>query len=200
MRGRGSSAPYSGDLVRELKALCPEAHTRRADPELGASLSAGGTSGVRIARVAQVAGALSARSRPYHRGVGLPTPAHLPGSSHPKWRRRLWKCGEEATGWLSPPVPARARVSATSPSPLFAFLSRALPFSLGVEPHCGREPISSEPAPGTTRCRRSGSPSGWRPRVLEPWTPQRAGRPKPAGTPGQGEPPRVALGRHRGSP
>lgn len=57
MRGSGSSAPRSGDLVRELQAQCPEAHTRRADPEFGASLPAGGTSGVRIVRVAQVAGA-----------------------------------------------------------------------------------------------------------------------------------------------
>lgn len=72
MRGSGSSAPHSGDLVRELKALCPQAHTRRADPELCASLPEGGTSGVRLARVAEVAGAPLSEDSPLPPWCGAP--------------------------------------------------------------------------------------------------------------------------------
>lgn len=79
MRGSGSSAPHSGDLVLELKALRPQAHTRRADLELGASLPEGGTSGVRLARVAQVAGAPLSEDSP------LPPWCGAPHSCTPPW-------------------------------------------------------------------------------------------------------------------
>lgn len=125
-------------------------------------------------------------------GVGLPTPEHLPGSSRPKWHQRLWKRVEEAAGWPSPRVPARAGSPPPTPVSFLRFCRGLIP-SLGVEPQCGREPFSSESALGTTRCRRSRSRATTGHRTTgsaENWTPEIGG--DRANHPGSG--------RHRGSP
>lgn len=166
MRGSTRSEPHSGDLVRDREPGAPR-HPRAQLARHRVPSSVRCFPRLRPRGFRGSREALSARTPACPHGVRKAFHAST----------RPWKFTSE----VAPPLVGREwRAGGLRLQP-----RSLLPApGLGAEPQCGRESVSPEPVPGTTRCRRSGRPSGWRvgearapPR--EDWAAGTAGKPGP---------------------